>query len=225
MRPRTACRPEIRDIVTVLEDLQELERCQGGNERAATCRPQIRDIVTVLEDLNECLNGSPDQSSIMRNAPLKRLTKGSYLQGFAAPPSLIKQSTSAKAPAAPPPEAPAAGSASYVLLEMIRTSGLNRDRDLQKRLEQTGAEELIRIAGLQPSKRAGEAARRAAAAPPPKAAPLPKWKPDIQLIPKELQAGVNAGVEVVGVVEHRSPEEDGLKNAYTETLKVINALK
>ena len=175
----------------------------------------------VLEDLNECLNGTPDGAMLMRNASLKRVAKGGYQAGFAAPPSLVRQSDAAAPAPVPPPGQPATGTASCILIEMIRKSGLDRDRDLRKRLDQTGAEELIRIAGIQP----GQMVR-----PPAPMGAVPRgptriaggnagWTPDIQLVPKDFKDRMRA-IDAAGP-EKRSPEEDGMQNAYTETLKVI----
>jgi hypothetical protein len=158
---------------------------------------------------------------LMRNASLKRVAKGSYTQGFSAPASLIKQSNTARATslAASVKDSAENGSVSRLLLEMIHNSGLNRDRDLKKRLEQTGAEELIRIAGLQQG--AKRVPKRIVDGPSARASKAPSWTPDIQLIPHEMQG--DGSIEVVGVVHFPSPDVNGLKNAYTETLKVMNA--
>eukprot|EP00892_Ulva_mutabilis_P008873 jgi/Ulvmu1/6358/UM029_0066.1 len=116
-------------------------------------RPNIDDVVTVLEDLNECLNGTPDGSQLMRNASLRRVTKGSYKAGFAAPASLVKQVNAA------PPLVQRANvtrtgksvktdvNVSQTILGMLSRSGLHRDTDLRKRLDVTDAAELEKLAG------------------------------------------------------------------------------
>ena len=107
--------------------------------------------MTVLEDLNECLSGTPDAAMVMRNASLKRVTKGSYKAGFAAPASLVKQVNAAPPPGrAPPPgkKGRSAGNCSQIILKMLSDSGLHRDADLKKRLELTDAAELERLAGV-----------------------------------------------------------------------------
>lgn len=199
----------------------------NADEQTAVCRPRIDDVVVVLEDLNECLNGTPDASMIMRNASLKRVAKGGYTAGFAAPPSLVRQSAAAPPAVSLPHGQPAHGTASSILIDMIRSSGLDRDRDLRKRLDQTGAEELIRIAGLQPgqtigSTGGGAAARGGGGAPraPARVAGGPGWTPDIQLVPKDFRERMAALDSAAP--EKRTPEQDGLRNAYTETLKVMN---
>lgn len=215
----------VRAFYDTLHVVFSVVMCSLCTRQHPSCRPSINDIVTVLEDLNECLNGTPDSSMLMRNASLKRVAKGSYMQGFAAPPSLIKQSNTARTTSALPLLAkgnPESGSASRLLLEMIHSSGLIRDRDLKKRLKQTGAEDLIRIAGLQPGvKRVPKRLIGGPSVRATKAPTAPLWTPDIQLIPREMQ--LDGSIEVVGVAQQHSPEEDGLKNAYTETLKVMNS--
>ena len=108
--------------------------------------------MTVLEDLNECLNGSPDASMLMRNASLKRVTKGSYKAGFAAPASLVKQVNAAPAPArsasSSSKKRPQNANVSQIILKMLGDSGLHRDSDLRKRLDVTDAAELERLAGV-----------------------------------------------------------------------------
>jgi hypothetical protein len=110
------------------------------------------DVVTVLEDLNECLNGTPDGSMLMRNASLKRVTKGSYKAGFAAPASLVKQAHAAPAltrsGASNSKKSRSSGSVAQIILKMLQQSGLNRDSDLSKRLDVTDASELERLAGV-----------------------------------------------------------------------------
>jgi hypothetical protein len=118
------------------------------------CRPVIDDVVTVLEDLNECLSGTPDASMVMRNASLKRVTKGSYKAGFAAPASLVKQVNAAPPPQRAAPSGAAAkkgrsaANVSQIILKMLQNSGLHRDHDLKKRLDVTDAAELERLAGV-----------------------------------------------------------------------------
>lgn len=130
-------------------------------------RPNIDDVVTVLEDLNECLNGTPDGSQLMRNASLRRVTKGSYKAGFAAPASLVKQVS-----AAPPITQRPAGArsakvskpdlnVSQTILSMLSKSGLHRDTDLRKRLDVTDGAELEKLAGVMgPSGGGGRAPER-----------------------------------------------------------------
>jgi hypothetical protein len=119
------------------------------------CRPNIDDVVTVLEDLNECLSGVADASMVMRNASLKRITKGSYKAGFAAPASLVKQVNSAPPPAKREQPSASGGkkggrekNVSQIILKMLQNSGLHRDSDLKKRLDVTDAAELERLAGV-----------------------------------------------------------------------------
>lgn len=122
--------------------------------KAFPCRPNIDDVVTVLEDLNECLNGTPDGSQLMRNASLRRVTKGSYKAGFAAPASLVKQ-VNAAPPLAQRSTAVRPGkgakpdiNVSQTILSMLSKSGLHRDTDLRKRLDVTDAAELEKLAGV-----------------------------------------------------------------------------
>jgi hypothetical protein len=191
------------------------------------CRPDIDDVVTVLEDLNECLNGTPDASMLMRNASLKRVTKGSYKNGFAAPASLIKQAAASAASAAERqgrwPQGgrgarasqPAAGTASRIILEMIKSSGLDRDADLKKRLDVTGAQELIRIAGLAPSRVPSRVKSRAG--PPASAstgAATGEFTPRIQLVPEGLGQDSSTG----GLSSDRL---EGISKAYADASKVM----
>lgn len=130
-------------------------------------RPNIDDVVTVLEDLNECLNGTPDGSQLMRNASLRRVTKGSYKAGFAAPASLVKQ-VNAASPMVQRTSTTRAGkgakpdvNVSQTILGMLSKSGLHRDTDLRKRLDVTDAGELEKLAGATgPSPGGGRAPER-----------------------------------------------------------------
>lgn len=125
------------------------------------CRPNIDDVVTVLEDLNECLNGTPDGSQLMRNASLRRVTKGSYKAGFAAPASLVKQVNAVPSVLQRPAAARSGKSAkpdinvSQTILSMLGKSGLHRDTDLRKRLDVTDAAELEKLAGVMGSAAGG----------------------------------------------------------------------
>ena len=113
------------------------------------------DVVAVLEDLNECMSGSADAAQVMRNASLKRVTKGSYKAGFAAPASLAKQAATAPAPVRVGGGSAKKGAAgakadanvSQIVLQMLSASGLHRDADLKRRLDVTDPVELERLAG------------------------------------------------------------------------------
>lgn len=139
--------------VCVCSSNQSTECCVLMQSEVFACRPNIDDVVTVLEDLNECLNGTPDGSQLMRNASLRRVTKGSYKAGFAAPASLVKQ-VSAAPPVVQKPTAVRTGkgakpdiNVSQTILSMLGKSGLHRDTDLRKRLDVTDAQELEKLAG------------------------------------------------------------------------------
>lgn len=180
------------------------------------CRPIIDDVVVVLEDLNECLNGTPNAAQVMRNAALKRVAKGTYAAGFAVPASLARQAAGAPAPVVPTGQ-PAIGTASSILIDMIKKCGMDRDKELRRRLDQTGAEEIIRIAGLQPGETRASGPRRA----PARVSSNPGWTPDIQLVPKDFKERMRA-MEATAPAT-RSPADEGLSNAYTETLKVMQS--
>jgi hypothetical protein len=187
-------------------------------------------VVTVLEDLNECLNGTPDASMLMRNAPLRRVTKGSYKNGFAAPASLIRQAAASaverqrhtsRTGCAPRPERsartgqPAAGTASRIILEMIKSSGLDRDAELKKRLDVTGAQELIRIAGMTMSRVPSRVKSRGG---PPASASTgalsAEFTPQIQLVPEGLtQDSSSKGLS--------SERLEGISKAYADASKVM----
>lgn len=89
----------------------------------------------------------------MRNASLRRVTKGSYKAGFAAPASLVKQvnaapsivqrSTATRTVKGAKPDV----NVSQTILSMLSKSGLHRDTDLRKRLDVTDATELEKLAG------------------------------------------------------------------------------
>jgi hypothetical protein len=88
---------------------------------------------------------------VMRNASLKRVTKGSYKAGFAAPASLVKQVNLAPTPVrsgSSSTKKVASMNVSQVILKLLQNSGLHRDSDLKKRLDVTDAAELERLAGV-----------------------------------------------------------------------------